>query len=361
MSVLPDGTIAKVNRTFLAWTGFDPTLIVGVRRFQELLAVGDRIFYETHFGPALRMQGRVREIAVDIVTADRTRLPVLINAVLVNDEAGAPRLIRIAIFDARERRAYERELVAARHRAEESEARARTLAQVLQSTFLPPEIPAIPGLDVAGRYRPAGDGSEVGGDFYDVFDTGRGSWGIVLGDVAGKGAVAATMTAMARYTVRAEAARTVSPSQVLASVHDAALRHDPDRFCTAVLSFVEPRPGSHEVVVSCGGHHLPILLRGDGSTAKIGIVGSLLGMLDRVDLHDTTATLAPGDALVLVTDGVLEARSGSQFFGEDALLAVLQETNGQGAQEVADAVVDRVLDFQNGDARDDIAVVVLKA
>jgi hypothetical protein len=118
---------------------------------------------------------------------------------------GHPQVIRTVVFDASERLAYERELLAARHRAEESEA--RVLTQTLQRSFLPPVIITVPGLDIGGAYRPAGDGTEVGGDFYDMFPTGPDTWGVVLGDVCGKGVSATVVTVLARYTVRAEALR----------------------------------------------------------------------------------------------------------------------------------------------------------
>ena len=116
LSAAPDGTIVRVNETFLRWTGHAREELVGIRRFQDLLTVGGRIFHETHYAPLLRMQGHVREIAVDIVAADGRRLPVLLNSVLLSDEAGVPKVVRTTVFDARERQSYERELVAARDR-----------------------------------------------------------------------------------------------------------------------------------------------------------------------------------------------------------------------------------------------------
>jgi PAS domain S-box-containing protein len=112
----PDGVIVRVNRTFLAWTGYRHEELVGVRRWQDLLSVGGRIYHETHYAPLLRMQDTVREIALDVVRADGTRLPALVNAVLKRDGDGEPRLIRTTVFDATERRRYERELVVARDR-----------------------------------------------------------------------------------------------------------------------------------------------------------------------------------------------------------------------------------------------------
>ncbi|HEX6596559.1 MAG TPA: SpoIIE family protein phosphatase [Acidimicrobiales bacterium] len=360
LSTLPDGVIAKVNRTFLAWTGYRREDLVGRRRLQELLALGDRVYFETHFLPMLRMQGRVREIAVQVVAEDGSRLPVLVNSVLKLDASGAPVMVRTAMFDATERRAYESELLAARLRAEESEARATTLARTLQATFLPPAIPPVPGLDVGGAYRPAGDGSEVGGDFYDVFETGRGTWAVVLGDVCGKGPEAAVVTALARYTVRAEALRTPYPSAVLASLHAALVRYHPERFCTAVLGVVEAAAQGVRLTVSSGGHHLPLRFRADGKIGTIGETGTILGMLDTPRLFDATAVLASGEVVVLYTDGVTEARRDREFFEDERLMAVIRDSAGLSAQQLADRIVAAVVDYQGNNVRDDIAVVVLR-
>jgi sigma-B regulation protein RsbU (phosphoserine phosphatase) len=359
LSCLPDATIVKVNATFLSWTGFQRGELAGRRRFQDLLAPGDRIFYETHVAPLLRLQGHAREIAVDIVGASGARLPVLVNAVLKRDTQGTPVVIRTALFDATERRAYERELVAARLRAEASEARAAALARTLQASFLPPDVLAVPGLDVAGGYRPAGDGSEVGGDFYDVFETGRGTWAIVLGDVCGKGPAAAVLTALARHTVRAEALRTPYPSAVLAGLHEALVRYHPDQFCTALLLTVERRPDGARLTIASGGHHLPLWRHADGRVETLGITGAILGMLESPLLSDTSHLLEPGDIVVLYTDGVVEARHKGEFFDDARLVALVADSARLSAQEIADRVVAAAVDFQAGDPRDDIAVVVI--
>jgi sigma-B regulation protein RsbU (phosphoserine phosphatase) len=266
---------------------------------------------------------------------------------------------RIAMFDATERRAYERELVAARQRAEESEERATTLARTLQESFLPPTMPVLPGLDVAGAYRPAGDGCEVGGDFYDVFSTGPGTWGVVLGDVCGKGAPAAVLTSLARYAVRAEAPRTASPGAVLAGLHETLLAHDPDKFCTAVFAALDLTSDDVRVTLSVGGHPLPLLVR-SGECVAVGEPGTIVGMVDVASYADTRVVLRPGYLLVLYTDGVTEARHDGEFFGDDRLRATVAAAAGGSARDVADAVVAAALDFQRGDARDDIAVVAIR-
>jgi phosphoserine phosphatase RsbU/P len=358
LSALPDGTIVRVNATFESWTGHRREVVVGDRRVQDLLPVGSRIYFETHVAPLLRMQGMVREIATEVACADGTTLAVIMSAVLNRDPGGEPEGLRIALFDARERRAYEEELLAARRRAEASEERARSLAETLQASLLPPELLEVPGLDVAGAYRPAGDGYEVGGDFYDVFETGRGTWGVVLGDVCGKGAPAAVITSLARYTVRAEALRTPYPSAVLAALHDALRRNHPDRFCTAVFLTVDRDASGFRVAIAAGGHPLPYLVR-RGTVEPVGAVGSILGMIEHVDVSDRRTVLQPGDSLVLFTDGVTEARRNGRFLDEEGLEAILAEAGDLDARSLADHVVRRVVDYQAGVPRDDIAVVVL--
>ncbi len=360
VSLRPSGRVVKANRTFLSWTGYTATSL-GALRIHDLLAPGDRIFYETHFAPSLALQGHVREVAVELRCADGRRLPVLLNAILVADDLGEPAAIRLAVFDARERRAYELELLAARREAEAAAERARALAATLQKTLLPPSPPSIPGMAVGGAYRPAGDGSEVGGDFYDVFEIPGAAWGIVIGDVCGKGASAAVVTALARYTLRAEAVRSPSPAAVLARLHDAMVRDHGDGFLTAVYLTATPIDDGVGIRMSAAGHHLPLLVDLDGGVRPVGRTGHLLGMLGPPRLHDDDVVVRPGETLVMTTDGVIEARRDGEFYGEARLHALLSANAGIGAPELADLVANDAIDFQRGAPRDDIAVVTLQA
>jgi phosphoserine phosphatase RsbU/P len=357
LSTLPDGTIIKVNGTLLGWLGCTREELVGRKRFADLLTGGGRIYHETHYAPLLAMQGSVREIAVDLRCADGRRLPVLINSVLVRTADGSPRVIRTSVFDATDRREYERELVRARERAEASEERARQLAETLQHSLIPPSPPTIPGLDVTAAYRPAGDGDEVGGDFYDVFETGQGEWAVALGDVQGKGAVAAAVTALARYTVRAAAMRDPEPSSVLAMLNDALIRQGAERFCTVVfLRLHWDRHGRLRVTVSSGGHALPLLVA-DGAVEEVGRPGSLLGVLDEPVLHDDSVFLPPGAALFAFTDGLTEGRRGTEFFGEARLEGLLLDLHDRPDVDVPQAIVDEIVAFSGGRTRDDMAAV----
>jgi sigma-B regulation protein RsbU (phosphoserine phosphatase) len=361
LSTLPGGVIVKVNQTFLSWTGHRREDLLGRKRFQDLLAAGDRIFHETHYAPLLLMQGSVREIAVDLVRADGSRLPALVNSVLRKDAAGTPAVVRTTVFNATDRRGYERELVRARKAAEQSEARARLLAQTLQESLIPPALPLIPGVQVAGVYRPAGRGDEVGGDFYDVFEIGRGDWAVVVGDVCGKGARAAVVTGVARYTIRAAAMRSRRPKVGLALVNQALLRQQSDRFCSMVYARLrQDVSGGFRLTVSSGGHPLPLRVTGSDSAGLLGRPGTILGIVDSPTLHDASTVLHPGDVVLLYTDGVTEARHGDEFFGDDRLAATLTALRGEDAATIAERLGDEVVDFQDGLPRDDVALVVLR-
>ena len=356
LTTTPQGVIINVNQTFLSWTGLTREELVGERRFVELLSPGGRLFHETHYMPLLQIQGAVREIALDLVCSDRQRLPVLVNANLERDEEGEPAVIRIAVFDATERRTYERELVRAKERAEISEQRARELARTLQRSLIPPSLPKIPGLDVAGDFRAAVEDLEVGGDFYDVFAINADEWVIALGDVCGKGVEAAGLTALARHTLRAVSVGLHEPGVALTALNGVLLSHDLDRFCTVTLVRLRRSGQSWSVNLGSGGHPPPVLVRRGEEPVMVGGEGPLLGVIDDPVFADQELMLHPGDALVLYTDGVTEGRRGAEFFGDDRLMSSVDE-HRESAFHLVSGIVRDVWDFQDGHLRDDVAVV----
>jgi PAS domain S-box-containing protein len=239
------------------------------------------------------------------------------------------------------------------------EARERHIARTLQASLLPPTLPVIDGLDIAARYRAGGEGTVVGGDVYDVFPTDD-EWSIVVGDVCGKGAEAAALTGMVRYTIRAEAAHRASPCEVLRLLNDAILRQFNDgRFCTVLHGRVRVSDGAR-VRVASAGHPPPLLLRADGTVEPVPVTGPLLGVLRMVAHEDITVSLEPGDALVCFTDGVTEGRGPDGMFGDRRLGDVLAAAAGLSAEAIAERLTQAALDYQGGVTQDDLALLVLK-
>jgi serine phosphatase RsbU (regulator of sigma subunit) len=235
------------------------------------------------------------------------------------------------------------------------------IARTLQESLLPPELPEVRGAEMAASFHPAGEATEVGGDFYDVFDTAHG-WSVVMGDVCGKGADAAALTALARYTLRTLGVQETSPAEILRKLNDALLRQRSDRrFCTVAYASLHLNGGgSAEACVSSGGHPLPYVLRADGTVEAVGEPGTLLGVLPEVSLSDTSVQLEKGDVMVLYTDGVTEARGPEGMLGADALKTVLASCAGLDAKSVAARIESAALEIQEGNPRDDIAILAVR-
>jgi PAS domain S-box-containing protein len=238
------------------------------------------------------------------------------------------------------------------------------IAMTLQRSLLPPRLPAVPGMTIAARFRAAGEGSEVGGDFYDLFPV-EGGWMVIIGDVTGKGPEAAAITSLARYTMRTAAMYEQSPAAVLDRLNR-ALEGDPDRrrLCTAICARVEPDgdlPGGIRVTLACGGHPPPFLVSPGRPPRPLGASGPLLGAFSGGDWSQDHLTMRPREAIVLYTDGVTDTRGSHERFGQDRLAAVLEETAGRDADEIAGRVDDALRAFQEGPQRDDVALLVLRA
>lgn len=256
-----------------------------------------------------------------------------------------------------------------RHRAEvarrQARAREHALARDLQAGLLLAALPEVPGLRLAASYRPAGEGLDIGGDFYDVFPLPGERWGLLIGDVCGRGAHAATTTALVRNTARAVAPLLPVPGAVAEAVNDALLTRSDGDESFVTLIYAELRPVRDGIAVSMvrAGHPPPWLRRADGALTSPSPAGRLLGVSPELDLLVESFTMARGDHLVLVTDGILEARSpDGALFGEDRLAETLRSTAGAlDAQQVLDAVTAAVDGFTGGLTDDDQAVLVLTA
>ena len=245
-----------------------------------------------------------------------------------------------------------------------AESEVRALADTLQRSLLPFDLPAIPGLDVAAGYRPGGGSALVGGDTYDVMPLPDGRWMVLIADVCGTGADAAAVTALTRHTARA-AASAGDPAEVLRAVNTALLQQQdagPLRFVTACCLVLEPADRGHRARLSIAGHPLPLMRSADGSTAEVGVPGRPLGIDADVRFGEVLVHLPPGATLLLYTDGVTEARddTGAQF-GEEGLACVLRALpTGDAGPAVAavTAAVEEQLAGSRHEA-DDLAVLAL--
>jgi PAS domain S-box-containing protein len=238
---------------------------------------------------------------------------------------------------------------------------ASEIAETLQTSLLPPHLPDVPGAELAAVYQPAGAGLEVGGDFYDVFSVAEDQWYLVVGDVCGKGAEAAAITALVRHTVRSAAVRLRSPAAILRWAGEAMLRNEGTngRFCTVACAHADFSDGAARVTIACGGHPLPAVLRADGTVEEAGSAGTLLGFVPDPLLEDATTDLAPGDALVLYTDGLTEARAPAEVWSPADLAYVLQAAAGADAAGIVGHLVEAALG-SGGAPRDDLAILALR-
>jgi serine phosphatase RsbU (regulator of sigma subunit) len=236
------------------------------------------------------------------------------------------------------------------------------IAQALQQSLLPPALPVIPGFDLAAFYRPGREGVDVGGDFYDAFATIDGRWVLVIGDICGKGPEAAAITGLARHTLKAVSSTEPRPARVLEALNDTMLREEvADRFCTVCYVRLEPADGGGRLVVSAGGHPLPVLVRSDGTIETVGEYGTLLGVYDDPVLEEREALIRPGDVLVLYTDGLLGKTEAQASIEGGALGSVLRSSIGRIAEHMAQAIRLYWDRLPADDRTDDVAVLVMRA
>ncbi|MFF9914560.1 SpoIIE family protein phosphatase [Streptomyces sp. NPDC013457] len=236
------------------------------------------------------------------------------------------------------------------------------ISQSLQRSLLPPGLPQIDGVEVEVIYRAAGEGNEVGGDFYDLFPIRDNAYGFAIGDVCGTGPEAAAVTGLARHALRLLAREGFGGPAVLERLNAAILDEGArSRFLTLLYGEMWPQEdGSAILKVVCAGHPLPLRLRQDGTVVPAADPQPLLGVLDDLELYEQTITLEPGDVLLCVTDGVTERREGTRMLGDDGLIEVLKTCTGLTAGAVAARILRAVERFAQEPASDDMAILAMR-
>jgi len=232
------------------------------------------------------------------------------------------------------------------------------IAHTLQAGLLPRSLPRIPGLDLAARYRPAGELIEVGGDFYDVYLRAPEEWLVVIGDVTGKGAEAAATTALVRYTLRAAAQHPGSPSQLLRELNRAMIAQQAD-YCTIGLVCVRSSAsGPTKMTICLGGHPSPMLLSSGGDARPVGAPGTMLGFVQDANFTETEVSLRDGEVLVLYTDGLTEAAPPG--WSEEQLSEQLRGCPTADLDGLLGRLEAMALEDAHGQPRDDIALLAMR-
>lgn len=239
--------------------------------------------------------------------------------------------------------------------------RERATAETLQRSLLPDHLPDPPGMELAESYEAAGEGWEVGGDFYDAFAIDEARWLVVIGDACGKGPDAAALTALARYTLRAEARHEPSPAALLRRLNQAIIQQRADfRFCTVTCALIELGATDTRLTVTAGGHPRPLVLRRSGEVDAIGRAGDLIGAFADVELSETATVLNPGDTVVFYTDGLVEAHAPQRIIEEPELVRMLARCEGLSPLALVQRLRDDATRHGTTPPRDDLAILALR-
>ena len=355
--------IIRVNATVARWLGYEANALCG-RMFTDLLTVGGRILYETHFGPLLQMGGDLNGVTVDVVAPTEI-------------ECRCSSLRMSKSTQRRSRNCYgsawwmppiavptKSNSWQARRRAVKEQGRVREFADTLRRALLPPVLSPPAGLEAAEYYNTASV-DDVGGDFYDLFPLSRTTWGFFLGDVSGKGVDAAVVTGLTRYTLRAAAVYDDDPVEVLHNLNTVLsqeLGGELNRFCTLIYGKLTRCDNGFDVHLASGGHPPPLLFYADGSAYYVDTIGGqAVGMTNEPHFVASQFVLAPGDTLVLYTDGLTEASTGvgrERYDDEGALLRFAKAHSPTTASAIVDAV-SGLLEGLGSGVEDDTAVLAL--
>ncbi len=365
-----DGDVLDINPAAEATFGYQREEVRG-RRLAELIipeelhAAHDRAL--RRYVETGRRTMLDRRLELSAKTSDGRTLPVELTITRLGTQD--PPIFAGFIRDLTQRRLADERIAqllareqSARIAAEVAERSSRRISEALQRSLLPPHLAPIPGIEVAAAYEPADDRLVVGGDFYDVFPISEERWGVVVGDVSGKGADAASLTALVRYTLRAAAVRESRPAAMLEIVNDALVRERRDNaYCTLVYASLHVGSGDPRFEMAIAGHPLPFVLRRTGQVQPAGRPGPILGATAEATYPHDEISLGEGDTVLLYTDGVTETRTPSGLFGVEGLRDLVGSCRDSSPQALVTCVAKGVHEGPGHRVTDDIALLALRA
>ena len=349
-----DELILEANQTFLDLIGLAPIGPMGVSYVE--LTPPEWHSVDEEAVAQMRRTGRLEPFEKEFLHRDGTRVPVLLGGATLSLD---PFEWMVFAVDMRAKRAAEVEAATANERLTEMLAEQRRIADVLQSSLLPASLPAIEGIEVHAEHWPESDGLRVGGDFYDVFPISGDRWGLLIGDVCGKGIEAAAVTATARHTARAAAMHLRGPDAVLRWVHEAVREHPLDTYCTVAFGALTVDAARGPVLeLSLGGHPPGFVCHADRSIDVLGQPGTLLGLFPPT-LTATSHQLRSGDVVILYTDGVTDAPQ-DEAMAEEELGEWLCAHRDLSPAEIAAELRAELMARRPAGLRDDVATIILK-
>jgi len=303
----------------------------------------------------LRRTGRLAPFEKEFLHRDGSRVRVLLGGAALSLD---PFEWMVFVVDLRAKRAAELAAERANQQLTELLIEQRRIADVLQASLLPASLPVITGMELHAEHWPESSGGRVGGDFYDVFPTDERRWGLLIGDVCGKGVEAAAVTATARHTARAAATHLRGPDAVLRWVHEAVSEHPLDTYCTVAFAMLSTEPPGFLLEVSLGGHPPGLVCHADGKIEELGVPGSLLGLFPPT-LTTTSHHLAPDDVMMFYTDGVTDAPEG-EAMPDTELAKWLCAHREQPPSEIGRELREELLRRRPSGLRDDVAIIVAR-
>ncbi len=365
-----DGDVLDINPAAEATFGYRREKVRG-RRLAELIIPEE--FHAAH-ERALRRYVETgqptmldRRLELSAKTSDGRPLPVELTITRLGTQD--PPIFAGFIRDLTQRRLADERIAqllareqAARIAAEVAERSSRRISEALQRSLLPPHLAPVPGIEVAAAYEPSDDRLVVGGDFYDVFPISEERWGVVVGDVSGKGADAASLTALVRYTLRAAAVRESRPGALLEIVNDALVREPRDNaYCTLAYVSLRIEDAGPQLEIAIAGHPLPLVLRRGGDVETAGRPGPILGATADASFPAEAMSLGEGEIVLLYTDGVTETRTPSGLFGLEGLRHLVRRCPDHSPDALVTCVAKGIREGTGHRVTDDVALLALRA